>query len=151
MERVVRGVPLVCGTASGQTLVSNDPISFWGGVDPQTGTIIDRRHDRCGESIIRRICFFPSEKGSSTASAVLLELARTGKAPGAIVTVESPPVLMLGAIIAERLYGVAIPVLRVERDDFHRFENGQHVRISVDGEIRLQHAGETQLGLSASA
>lgn len=151
MERVVRGVPLVSGSASGQTLVSDDPISFWGGVDPETGTIIDRRHDRCGESIIHRICFFPSEKGSSTASAVLLELARTGKAPGAIVTVEPPPVLMLGAIIAERLYGVAIPVLRIKREDFHRFESGQHVRISVDGEIRLQNAGETQRGLGASA
>jgi len=151
VERVVRGVPLVRGSASGQTLVSDEPISFWGGVDPQTGTIIDRRHDRCGESIIRRICFFPSEKGSSTASAVLLELARTGKAPSAIVTVETPPVLMLGAIIAERLYGLAIPVLRIERDDFHRFESGQHVCISIDGEIRLQHGGETHFGQSASA
>ncbi len=141
MEQVVQGVPLVCGSASGQALVSDHPISFWGGVDPLTGEIIDRRHDRCGESIVHRICFFPAEKGSSTASAVLLELARMGKAPAAIVTVETPPVLMLGAILALRLYGVSIPVLRIGQDDFLRIENGLPVCLSVDGKIRLRHAG----------
>lgn len=138
MGDVVKGYPLVEGVATGEALVSQKPISFWGGVDPQTGEIIDQRHDRCGTSIAGRICFFPAEKGSSTASAVLLELARTHKAPAAIVVVETPPILMLGAMIAQRLYNVSIPVLRVAEHDYGVFTHGQSLRISSDGAIRWE-------------
>ena len=141
MEIVVTGRSLVAGCAAGEALVSQQPISFWGGVDPASGKIIDQRHDRCGASITGRICFFPAEKGSSTASAVLLELARTGKAPAAIVVVETPPILMLGAMIAQRLYGVSIPVLRIAQEDYAAFAHGQFVHISQDGTIHLEREG----------
>ena len=145
MEIVVKGRPLVDGCAAGEALVSQQPISFWGGVDPATGRIIDQRHDRCGATIIDRVCFFPAEKGSSTASAVLLELARTGKAPAAIVAVETPPILVLGAMIAQRLYNVSIPVLCIAREDYATFAHGQPVHISQDGTIRLEREEETDL------
>jgi len=135
MGGVVHGKPLVAGCADGEALVARKTISFWGGVDPATGTIIDQRHDRCGETLDGRICFFPAEKGSSTASAVLLELARIGKAPAAILTAETPPILMLGSMIAQRLYGVSIPILCIASDDLGKIEDGQFVRISEDGEI----------------
>ena len=132
---VVQGRPLVPGCAQGMALVSEKPISFWGGVDPKTGKIIDQRHDRCGEAVGNRICVFPAEKGSSTASAVLLELARIGRAPAAIITLEVAPILMLGAMIAQQLYEVTIPVLRMNERDLAKVRDGEHMRISVDGRI----------------
>lgn len=122
--------PRVC---TGEGAGGGEADQLLGGVDPTTGKIIDQRHDRCGETIAGRICFFPAEKGSSTASAVLLELVRIGKAPAAIITAETPPILMLGAMIAQQLYNVTIPVLRITEGDLTEMQDGQHMCISMDG------------------
>jgi len=136
MAVLVQGQPLVPGCANGKVLISERPISFWGGVDPKTGEIIDQRHDRCGETVVGRVCIFPAEKGSSTASAVLLELIRIGRAPAAIITLETVPILMLGAMIAQQLYNVTVPVLRITKGDLTEMQDGQHMRISMNGTIR---------------
>lgn len=135
MGVVVQGRPLVPGCAQGIALISEQPISFWGGVDPKTGKIIDQRHDRRGETVRERICVFPAEKGSSTASAVLLELIRIGRGPAAIVTLEIAPILILGAMIAQQLYKVTIPVLHITERDYAKLRDGEHMRILMDGTI----------------
>ncbi len=77
-----QGEILVAGEAgSGPALVLSAPISFWGGVDPKTGTIADVRHPEHGQSIAGRVLFLPGTIGSSSASAVLMELVHSGKAP----------------------------------------------------------------------
>ena len=135
MEVVVRGHPLLAGWAQGRVLISKLPISFWGGVDPKTGRIIDQRHDRCGEVVAERICVFPAERGSSTASAVLLELIRIGRAPAAIITLEIAPILLLGAMIAQQLYEKTVPVLRITESECFELREGEPVRILIDGTI----------------
>jgi predicted aconitase with swiveling domain len=132
----VRGQPIVRGLAEGAVLLSGCPISLWGGVDSVSGRIIDRRHDRHGESIAGRVFAFPGEKGSSTGSAVLLELIRADRAPAAIVTRHLAPILALGAIVAEELYGKTIPILVISESGFRGLRDGERVSIADSGEIR---------------
>lgn len=135
MDLIVTGRAIIPGSATGLLLVSTVPISFWGGIHPTTGEIIDQRHDRCGASVAGRIFAFPAEIGSSTASAVLLELLRVGKAPAAIVTVQRAPILALGAIVAEELYGQILPILQVSDASFCELRDSERVRIFEDGTL----------------
>jgi predicted aconitase with swiveling domain len=138
MVSTLKGRPIISGQAEGRVLLASRSISFWGGVDPTSGQIIDRRHDRHGESVAGRIFAFPAEKGSSTGSAILLELIRVGRAPAAIVTQHLAPILALGAIVAEELYGLTIPIVQLSEADFERLSDGERVRLFTDGIIQLQ-------------
>jgi predicted aconitase with swiveling domain len=102
---------LVPGTAEGRALVLDEPLSFWGGVDPETGEITDVRHPQHGASIAGRILVMPSGRGSSSSSSVLAESIRAGTAPAAIVLGEADPILALAAIVARELYGKTTPVV----------------------------------------
>jgi predicted aconitase with swiveling domain len=102
---------LVAGTAEGRALVLDEPLSFWGGIDPATGDIIDPRHQQHGANVAGRILVMPSGRGSSSSSSVLAEAIRVGTAPAAIVLGEADPILALGAIVARELYGTTIPVV----------------------------------------
>lgn len=102
---------LTGGTATGEALVLDEPLSFWGGVDPETGTIVDARHPQHGASVTGRILMMPSGRGSSSSSSVLAESIRAGTGPAAIVLGEPDPILALGAIVARELYGTIVPVV----------------------------------------
>jgi predicted aconitase with swiveling domain len=134
-ERVLIGKPVVVGTAQGIALVSKQSISFWGGVDPRTGEITDRRHERSGVFITGKIFVFPQGKGSSTASAVLAESIRAGTAPAAIINVQVAPILALGAIIAHEMYHKTVPIVVLSQDDFAEIKEGDHVIIGADGTV----------------
>ena len=102
--------------ASGEAFVLAAPISFWGGVDPFTGDIVDVRHPDCGRNITGTVLALPGTIGSSSASAVLLELVRTGRAPAAIILHEPDAILLLGLIVAREM-GWATPMaLKLDRD-----------------------------------
>ena len=137
MGRTVKGRAVVPGQASGTVLRSEDPISLWGSVDPETGRIIDPRVDRCGESIAGRVFVLPGEKGSSTGSAVLLELARRELAPAALITASLAPVAALGAIVAETLYNITIPVMRVSPEELAGIEDGERLEVTAEGVLSL--------------
>jgi hypothetical protein len=102
---------LVEGSARGAALVLDEPLSFWGGIDPGTGEVIDVRHPQRGANVAARVLVMPSGRGSSSSSSVLAESVRAGTAPAAIVLAEPDPILALGAIVARELYGLAIPVV----------------------------------------
>ena len=129
----VQGEILVAGDAgSGQALVLSAPISFWGGVDPKTGKIADVRHPEHGQTIAGRVLFLPGTIGSSSASAVLLELVHNGHAPAALVLHEPDAILLLGLIVAREM-GWNTPVaVRLNKAGFDRFRN-RHVKIDSDG------------------
>lgn len=94
--RVVRA-----GHASGRALVSAVPIGFLGGVDPDTGVVIESGHPLEGKSVAGHVLVFPSGKGSTVGSYTLYRLARNGLAPAAIINAQADPVVAVGAIIAE--------------------------------------------------
>jgi predicted aconitase with swiveling domain len=107
------GIPLVAGAAAGPLLVLEEPVSFWGGVDPETGEIRDTRHPQAGAVVTGSVLVTAEGRGSSSASTVLAEMIRTGRAPAALVLGRADPIIVLGAVVASELYGVAMPVVAV--------------------------------------
>ncbi|TRC94334.1 DUF126 domain-containing protein [Mesorhizobium sp. WSM4303] len=126
---------LVPGRAGeGEALVLTAPISFWGGVDPQSGRIADVRHPQHGETIAGRVLFLPGTIGSSSASAVLMELVHNGHAPAALVLHEPDAILLLGLIVGREM-GWRTPVaLRLERGAFAAYR-GKRVSVADDGAL----------------
>lgn len=100
------------------TLTLTAPISFWGGVDPKTSMIADVRHPQHGEPIAGKILFLPGTIGSSSASAVLLELIHAGIAPVAIIMHEPDAILLLGVLVAREMGWDWPVVLRMDRAGF---------------------------------
>ena len=98
MERLLTGRPVVPGSAEGAALISREPLSFWGGLCPHTGEIIDRRHERSGAVVTGRVFVFPQGRGSSTSSATFMESIKAGVAPAAIINLKVDPILALGSI-----------------------------------------------------
>ncbi len=120
----------------GEALVLRAPISFWGGVDPATGAVVDVRHPDHSLSIAGRVLFLPGTIGSSSASAVLLELVRNGHAPAALVLHEPDAILLVGLIVAREMGWQGPPALRLDRSQHAAFE-GRRLAIAPDGEISL--------------
>jgi predicted aconitase with swiveling domain len=104
------GRTLVAGTARGRVLVLDEPLSFWGGVDPATGEVVDVHHPQRGSNVAGRILVMPAGRGSSSSSSVLAEAIRAGAGPAGIVLGRPDAILALGALVARELYGAAIPV-----------------------------------------
>lgn len=101
------------GPASGRCLALTAPISFWGGVDPATGTIIDARHPQRGRNVAGTILALPGTIGSSSASAVLLELVHAGRAPAALLLDAPDAILLLGLVVAREMGWQAPPAFRL--------------------------------------
>jgi predicted aconitase with swiveling domain len=87
-----------------------EPLSFWGGLDPSTGRIIDASHPQNGESVAGKVLHMPHGRGSSSSPSVLAEALRLGKGPTRIVLERADPMVTLGALVARILYGVDCPV-----------------------------------------
>lgn len=113
-----RAQSILPGQATGQVLACDEPISFWGGVDPATGRVIDVHHPLAGQSIAGRILVMPGTRGSCTGSGVLLDMVLNGHAPAALVFAEPEDVVTLGAMIGAAMFGRPLPVLRLSRDAF---------------------------------
>ncbi|CAE6926847.1 unnamed protein product [Symbiodinium natans] len=116
----IRGQPLVPGKASGQVLASSMGLSFWGGVSPKTGAVIDRHHPLHGENLHGKILALPGGRGSCTGSQVILELLLNGNGPAAIVLRDPDEIIALGAVVADEMFGIRLPVLSVGDAGFDR-------------------------------
>lgn len=121
------------GIGRGRALVSSEPLSFLGGVDPKTGTIIDPRHPLHGENLKDKILIIPGGKGSTVGSYVIFQLAKNKKAPAAIICIEAEPIIATGAIIA------GIPLVdRPEEDVMRIIKDSMEVEVDGDaGIIRI--------------
>lgn len=118
------------GIAAGQVIAAGEALSFWGGVDPATGKVIDVHHPLHGVTITGGVLMMPTSRGSCTGSGVLLDLALTGRAPAALIFSEAEDVLTLGALIAAEMFETSLPVLRVSRDAFAALCREKTARIS---------------------
>ena len=119
-----QGRKIYQGTATGEALVTSMGISFFGGVDPDTGIVVEKGHELEGQSISGKVLVFPSGKGSTVGSYTLYRLKLNGVAPAAIVNAECETITAVGCIIAE------IPC--VDRVPLDRLVNG--AQVVVDGE-----------------
>jgi uncharacterized protein len=88
------------GNAQGEALVTLEPISFLGTVDPGTGKVIDPKHELYGQCVAGKVLIFPGGKGSTVGSYVIYQLKKRGVAPAAMVNLKSEPIVAVGAIIS---------------------------------------------------
>ncbi|MCA0045648.1 DUF126 domain-containing protein [Mesorhizobium sp. B283B1A] len=110
------GIFQLAGEAEGRALVFSQPLSFWGGIDAETGDITDHSHPGLGQNVAGKILVMPSGRGSSSSSSVLAEAIRKGTAPAGILLERPDPILAVGAIVAEFLYGIRMPLVVCEID-----------------------------------
>jgi len=136
-ERVIAGRPIVAGEAAGAALVTSEALSFWGGYDFHSGTIIERHHPLAGVSAAGCVLAVPFSEGSSTTTAVLLEAVRAGTAPAAIVTTGVDSFFALASIVADVMYGKSFPVIALEPEDFASLVTGRQVAIERNGTIKV--------------
>ncbi len=123
----IRARSISKGKGAGEVLISEEPFSFLGGVDPETGIVIEKGHELEGKSIAGKILVFPHGKGSTVGSYVILGLAKNGKAPSAMINTEAEPIIAIGAILAK------IPMVdKPEKDIFKLLKDG--IRIEVDAD-----------------
>lgn len=124
---LVRGRKISGGVAEGIALVSNEPISFFGGVDPDTGIVIEKGHELEGAVVKDKVLVFPYGKGSTVGSYTLYRMKKNGVAPKAIVNVESEPIVAVGAIISD------IPSIdKLESNPLALLRNGMKLRVNAD-------------------
>ena len=135
----MQGNVLIAGNVQGTVLVLAEPLSLWGGLNPETGEIIDRRHPQAGQIVTGRVLVLPSGRGSSSASSILLEAVRQNKAPAAIITAETDGILALGAAVARELYNQTVPVLVLGQTDYAQLKSGQWVEIEENGRIHIEN------------
>ena len=138
MDRLtITGKPLISGSAEGNALVSNEPLSFWGGYDWKNGEIIDRRHPLSGSIAKGKILAVPFTRGSSTTTAVLLESIRAGTAPNAIITTATDFFFALASVVADELYANPLPLISVSESDFTKLHTGDFLKIKDSGIITI--------------
>lgn len=125
-----QGHSLIRGNAAGKVLFSDVGLSFWGGVDPLTGLVIDHHHPLFGQSISGTMLAIPSGRGSCTGSCVMLELILNGVAPAALIFEQEETILPLGVIIAEEMFGRSLPVLHLEKQCFAALADVEHASLS---------------------
>jgi predicted aconitase with swiveling domain len=125
------GRTLVAGHATGIALVLDEPLSFWGGLDPATGILIDTHHPQRGTSLTGRVLVMPSGRGSSSSSYVLAEAIRAGTAPAAIVLREPDGIVTLGAIVARELYGTLTPVVTLDATMYGGLRTGATLEVDA--------------------
>jgi predicted aconitase with swiveling domain len=139
----MQGRAVVAGRATGEAVVSAQPISLWGGLDAKTGEVIDRRHDCSGRIVTGRVFVFPWGKGSSTGSAILLESIRLGTAPAAIINCATDPIAALGSIIADELYNRPVPIVVLGEEDFRSIRDKDHLTVTPDGVVTVENPCES--------
>lgn len=135
MAIALSGTVLIDGAAAGPLFRMAKPISFWGGVDPKTGCVTDPRHPDHGASVAGTVLAMTETIGSSSSSAVMLELLAQGLAPRALLLGRPDAILTLGVVVAGEMGLGTIPVLQV---DVGRLPPGGVASVAEGGEISFR-------------
>jgi hypothetical protein len=127
MKIVLRGRKVIGGVAEGEAVVTKEPVSFLGGVNPDRGTVVERGHELEGQSITGKIFVFPHGKGSTAGPYIIYAMAKRKTAPLAMVNVEAEPIIAVGAAMAN------IPLVdRLDKNPLEVIATGDHVKIDGD-------------------
>ncbi len=126
-SKIIKCRKISKGYAEGEVILTKDPLSFLGGVNPEKGIVIDSKHELYNKSIAGKILFIPSGKGSTVGSYVLYQMAKNKTAPLAIVALEAEPIIATGAIMA------GIPMVdRPEEEVLNIIHSGDIVSVDAD-------------------
>ncbi|MBA3851179.1 MAG: DUF126 domain-containing protein [Chloroflexi bacterium] len=130
------GKPLLAGAAAGPALVLREPLSFWGGVEPATGLVIDTHHPSRGHLVAGKVLVLPHGRGSSSSSTVLAECLSAGTGPLAILLGEADGILLLGALVVRELGHPICPVI-VIGEAWQWMSDGDIVSVAPDGSVTV--------------
>jgi predicted aconitase with swiveling domain len=130
MATVLSGKVSHPGAAEGEVLLLTEPVSFWGGVDHH-GEIIDVHHAQHKAKMTNKILVMPSGRGSSSATAVLAELIRTGDGPLAIVMLQCDTILVIGALVSAEIYDISLPIVELDQEQYAQLSDGMHVTVDA--------------------
>jgi len=123
----LKGRKVVGGYAEGEALVSADSVSFYGGVDPETGVVVEPGHAVEGECITGKVFVFPTGKGSTVGSYVIYRMSKLGTAPAALVNSETEAIIATGCVIS------GIPLVdKLDRDPLMNIKSGDLLKVSAD-------------------
>ena len=128
---------VVPADVEGEIVVCSEGLSFWGGVDPDTGVVIDAHHHLHGQSVAGRIVLMPTSRGSCSGSSVLLALALKGHAPAALIFREDEEILTLGAVITSRMFDKTVGVARLSASDYIALSSEKAARMR-DGRLTAE-------------
>ncbi|WAJ29736.1 aconitase X [Antarcticirhabdus aurantiaca] len=149
-----QALSILAGVAQGPVVALSEPLSFWGGVDPATGRVIDARHPQAGADLAGAIVVVSSTRGSCTGSGVLLELALAGRAPAALVFSGPEDVATLGALVAAEMFDRELPVLRLPEPGFAALAAAGSARITAEairaGDLTIPIAPALEAALALS-
>ncbi|HMM20692.1 MAG TPA: DUF126 domain-containing protein [Selenomonadales bacterium] len=135
----ISGRGLIEGNVKAEAIVSSQPFGFFGGVDPATGIVIDKRHELYGQSIKGKVFVYPEGRGSTVGAAIILELTRTGCAPAAIVNAKIETITAAGGLMAKKFYNKDIPMVdRLTENPVTAIKTGDIVGVNGStGEVRV--------------
>lgn len=133
----ITGRGIIEGKVKAEAIVSSQPFGYFGGVDPSTGIVIDKRHELFGQSIKGKVFVYPEGRGSTVGAAIMLELARTGCAPAAIINIKIETITAAGGLLANKFYNVDIPMIdKVSEDTVKLIKTGDIVEVNGEtGEV----------------
>jgi predicted aconitase with swiveling domain len=136
MAKVLTGKVSHPGVAEGEVLLLTEPVSFWGGVDHH-GQIIDVHHAQHKAKMTGKILVMPSGRGSSSATAVLAELIRTGDGPLAIIMLQCDTILVIGALVSAEIYGISMPIVELDQAQYSQLSDGMQVSVVASSDNEL--------------
>jgi predicted aconitase with swiveling domain len=120
----LKGRIIYKGVGEGEALTTNQPISFYGGVDPTTGEVIEKGHELQGKTVKGKILVFPTGKGSTVGSYTLYRMKKNGTAPAGIVNRECETIVAVGVIISEIPCVDQVDITQIHTGDRVKVENG---------------------------
>jgi len=138
MKIVLKGRKVIGGFAEGEAVVTKQPISFLGGVNPDNGLVVEKGHEIEGQCITNKIFVFPHGKGSTSGPYVIYAMAKRKTAPSGMINVESEPIISVGAAMGN------IPVVdKLEKNPIEVIATGDYVKIDGDkGIVEIIRRGE---------
>ncbi len=113
------------GRGYGELVVLDEPLSFWGGFDADSGHVTDQRHPQVGMTLTGKVLAMEQGRGSSSGSSVLAEAIRARTAPCAILLLARDEIIALGAIVADEVYGLQVPVVLIDKADWDDLRPGE--------------------------
>jgi predicted aconitase with swiveling domain len=122
------------GVVEGEALVLDEAISFWGGLDPATGQIIDVHHPNHGADAAGKVLVLPSTRGSTSSAATLAEAIKQGVGPVAVVTKVRDMTIAVGTAIPEFLYNADVPHVIADAETYALIRTGERLRVA-DGVV----------------
>jgi len=120
----MKGRTISPGKVEGVAIVSTEPIGFYGGIDINTGIVIEKGHPLEGRSVKDKILVFPCGKGSTVGSYVIYGIKKNGVAPAGIINKETETIVATGVILA------GIPC--IDQIDIETIRDGDIIVLDAD-------------------